>query len=249
MADQGWRVIDCGNLIKAMSVLHGMPIAYYFWNMRILILGATGRTGRLLLSQALKRGYEVQVLVRDRQKIRIADPKLQVMEGHPADKACLAKAIQGCEAVLSTLNISRHNDFPWSGIRSPLNLLSDVMASIIKLAEAHAIRRVIFTSAWGVGETEKDIPKWFRWLIRNSNIRYPYQDLFRTEQVVKNSQLDWTAVRPAVLTNFKRISACKVSIDNDPLPGLFISRASVASFMLDVLEKGMYIREAPVISA
>lgn len=216
--------------------------------MRILILGATGRTGRLLLGQALERGYEVQVLVRDRHKVRISHPDLQVMEGHPADRACLAKAIRGCEAVLSTLNISRHNDFPWAGLRSPQHLLSDVMASVIMLAGQHAFRRVIFTSAWGVGETEKDLPKWFRWLIKNSNLRYPYQDLFRTEQLLKDSPLDWTAVRPAALTNSRRRTPCKVSFNNSPPPGLFISRATVAAFMLDALENGTYVREAPVIS-
>ena len=216
--------------------------------MRILILGATGRTGRRLLSQALERGYQVQVLVRDRHKIRITHPELQVMEGHPADRACLAKAIRGCEAVLSTLNISRHNDFPWAGLRSPRNLLSDVMASVIMLMQDHGIRRVIFTSAWGVGETEKDLPKWFRWLVNKSNIRYAYQDLFRTEELLKKNQLDWTAVRPAILTNFKRSTRYKISINNSPVPGLFISRATVASFMLDVLEKDLYVKETPVIS-
>ncbi|RYZ47023.1 MAG: SDR family oxidoreductase [Sphingobacteriales bacterium] len=217
--------------------------------MRILILGATGRTGRHLLAQALERGYQVQVLVRDRHKIRITHPELQVMQGHPADRACLGKAIQGCEAVLSALNISRYNDFPWAALRTPHNFLSDVMAGIIALADSYAIRRVIFTSAWGVGDTEADIPGWLRWLVKKSNLRYPYQDLYRTEELLKKTQLDWTAVRPAVLTNFKRRASCRVSLDNTPKPGLFISRATVASFMLDALEKELYVKQAPVISA
>ena len=216
--------------------------------MRILLLGASGRTGRLLLRQALNRGYDVQILVRDRRKITLTDPRLSVMEGHPADRACLVKAIQGCNAVLSTLNISRHNDFPWAGLRTPPDFLSAVMANIVTLAPQHGIRRIIFTSAWGVGETEQDLPGWFRWLVKHSNIRYPYNDLLRTEELLRTTDLDWTAVRPAILTNFKQRAQYKISLRNTPLPGLFISRATVAAFMLDILEKQSYLRETPVIS-
>lgn len=216
--------------------------------MRILLLGATGRTGRLLLTQALARGHEVNVLVRDRHKIAIADPNLMVLQGHPADRACLSKMMKDCDAVISTLNISRYNDFPWTPLRTPKNFLSEVMTQVISLAEENNIRRIIFTSAWGVGETEAELPGWFRWLIRKSNLRYPYADLLRTEELVKRSSLDWTAVRPTVLMNSRRIVPAKVSYPGNKPPSLFINRASVASFLLDVLEQGLCIKETPAIS-
>ncbi|PZR27813.1 MAG: hypothetical protein DI535_08670 [Citrobacter freundii] len=216
--------------------------------MRILLLGATGRTGRRLLSQALSRGHEVHVVVRDRHKITITDPGLFVLQGHPADKACLDKAIKGCEAVISTLNISRYNDFPWTPLRTPKSFLSDVMAQIISLAPEHHINRVIFTSAWGVGETEAELPGWFRWLVKKSNLRYPYADLLKTEELVKRSSLEWTAVRPTILTNSRKIAVAKLSYPGNKPSSLFISRASVASFMLDALEKGLCVRETPTIT-
>ena len=216
--------------------------------MRILLLGATGRTGRLLLKQALQRGHDVIVLVRDRHKIGFTDANLQVMQGHPADRACLDTAMKGCDAVLSTLNISRYNDFPWTPLRTPKDFLSNVMTQLIPLCEAHNIKRLIFTSAWGVGDTEKDIPGWFRWLLKKSNLRYPYQDLYRTEELVKKTSLEWTAVRPAVLLNSKKIRPAKISKENAPVPSLFINRASVASFILDALEHNLCVRETPVIS-
>ncbi len=216
--------------------------------MRILLLGATGRTGRLLLKQALQRGHEVIVLVRDRHKISFTDPNLKVMQGHPADRTCLDTAMKGCDAVLSTLNISRYNDFPWTPLRTPKDFLSNVMTQLIPLCEAHKIKRVIFTSAWGVGDTEKDMPGWFRWLVKKSNLRYPYQDLYRTEELVKKTSLEWTAVRPVVLLSSKKISPPRISKENIPVPSLFINRASVASFILDALEQNLCVRETPVIS-
>jgi putative NADH-flavin reductase len=215
--------------------------------MRILLLGATGRTGRLLLQQALQRGHEVMVLVRDRHKITITDTNLQVMQGHPADRSCLDTAMKGCDAVLSTLNIARYNDFPWTPLRSPKDLLSNVMTQLVSLAGSHNIERIIFTSAWGVGDTEKDIPGWFRWLVKKSNLRYPYQDLYRTEELIKKTSLQWTAVRPTVLTNAKKIVPVKISKAGDRVPSLFISRATVASFILDALEQKLCVTEAPVI--
>ena len=214
--------------------------------MRLLLLGATGRTGRLVLDQALARGHELNVLVRDRRRIRVTDPKLRVMQGHPADRVCLGKIMGGCDAVISTLNISRQNDFPWAALRTPKDFLSDVMTSILQLAPAHHIRRIVFTSAWGVGDSEKELPGWFRWLVKKSNLRYPYADLYRTEQLLRDTQFEWTAVRPTVLTNSRKITAAKLS--NGEPDSLFISRASVAAFLLDAVEQGLYIGETPVIS-
>lgn len=216
--------------------------------MRILILGATGRTGRLILEEALDRGHEVTVLARDAGKIKSASPLLNVLEGTPADPTSLSQAMNNCEAILSALNISRVNDFPWSRLRTPKDFLSTVMSNIIEISPRHRIRRVIFTSAWGAAETRKDIPGWFRWFIEHSNIRYPYDDHARQEELVSKSSLDWTAVRPAGLINSKKKKEIIVSINNHPRPHIIISRYNVARFMLDVLEQGLYVGEKVVIS-
>jgi uncharacterized protein YbjT (DUF2867 family) len=215
--------------------------------MKILILGATGRTGSLLLKEAIKEGYVINVLVRDKNKLQITSPLLTVFEGTPADREALLPAMQGCNAILSTLNISRTSDFPWAPLRSPENLLSVSMKNIIELANQTNIKRIIITTAWGVNETKKDIPGWFRWLIDHSNIGYPYRDHERQEDLLKQSTLSWTTVRPAGLTNSVNNKPVQVSIHNSPKPGLTISRQNVARFMIKVLEEGLYINEAPAV--
>ena len=129
--------------------------------MRILILGATGRTGKHLLEQALQRGHIVNALVRDRNKIISNDPHLTVFEGTPSDKTILENAMKGCETILGALNISRVSDWPWAKLRSPADFLSATMKNIIELASGQNVQRVIFISALGAGETKKDIPGWF----------------------------------------------------------------------------------------
>jgi putative NADH-flavin reductase len=109
---------------------------------QILILGSTGRTGKWLLEEALQRGYAVNVLVRDASKI-LPQTHLTVFEGKPDATADLQKAAKGCEAVLSTLNISRTSDFPWARLRASSDFLSKTMQNIAKTG----VKRVIFTSA------------------------------------------------------------------------------------------------------
>jgi putative NADH-flavin reductase len=216
--------------------------------MRILLLGATGRTGKLVMQQALQRGHIVHALVRDKNKVKLNHADLTLFEGQPADKAVLENGMKGCEAILSALNISRTSDFPWAKLRSPKDFLSSVMKHIIELAPQQSISRIIFTSAWGAAETRKDIPGWFRWFIEHSNIKYPYDDHARQEELIKQTSLQWTSVRPVGLTNSNNTKELIVTINNNPKPWLTISRRHVASFMLDVLEKNLYVGEMVVVS-
>lgn len=215
--------------------------------MRILILGATGRTGKLLLQQALASGYHINVLLRDKSKVALHSA-LTIFEGTPADKNILANAMDGCEAVLSALNISRTSDFPWSALRTPKTLLSETAAHLIDLAPKYGISRVIVISAWGAGSSRQEIPWWFKWLIDNSNIGIAYRDQEKQEELFEASALNYTIARPVGLVNSLKSKPVRVSLNNIPKPHLTISRLDVAKFMLQILEGGQYIRQMPVLS-
>lgn len=215
--------------------------------MRILILGATGRTGKLLLKTALEEGFEVNCLSRNSSRIQPAE-KLQVFEGNPANSEELEKAMQGCEYVLNVLNISRTSDFPWAKLRTPSNYLSEVMKNLIPLAEKQSIKGVIVCSAWGVAETKKDIPFWFRWMIDYSNIGVAYRDHERQEELLSKSSLPWTIVRPVGLTNFRSQENIRVSLNNTPKPSLMISRQSLARFLLQCIKEENLRGKKPAIS-
>lgn len=216
--------------------------------MHILILGATGRTGKLLLDQALATGHRVTVLVRDHRQLNYQSDRLTVVESQSFDPASLEMAIASCDAVLSALNISRTSDFPWAPLRTPPTFLSGLMERLLPVCDAQNVRRLIVVTAWGATETRKDIPFWFRWLIDYSNIGIAYRDHERQETLLRQSKLDWTIVRPVGLTNGKSPAPIVETIDNQPKPHLTISRANVARFMLDVLHINQYVRQAVTIS-
>lgn len=217
--------------------------------MHVLILGATGRTGKQLLAQALAAGHQVTVLVRDKRKVSAVSDRLTVVESRELDIPSLRLAITGCDAVLSALNISRTSDFPWSPLRTPPTFLSDLLTRLVAVGREHNVRRLIVITAWGASETKKAIPFWFRWLIDYSNIGVAYRDHERQEKLLEQAtDLDWTIVRPVGLTNGKSHKPVIETIDNKPKPNLMISRLNVARFMLDALRNNQYIRQAVTIS-
>lgn len=215
--------------------------------MQILLLGATGRTGKLILEKALENGHRVHVLSRNTERIEKCEG-LKIFKGNPAIKEDLEKALSGCHAIISVLNISRNSDFPWSKLRTPKHFLSSVMKVLVPLAEEKGISRIIVCSAWGVAETKEDIPRWFRWFIENSNIGAAYADHERQEKILENSQLKWTIVRPVGLINSMKQQKVVESFNNTIKPGLTISRKSVADYMVESLNREHLFREKVVIS-
>jgi len=215
--------------------------------MKILLLGATGRTGKWVYQKSLERGYSIHCLARNSERIEKYD-QATLLEGDASNPDDLATAIAGCNAVISVLNISRRSDFPWSALRTPKNFLSKTMGNLVPLAEKNKVNRIIICSAWGVSETVQDIPGWFKWLIQNSNIGVAYEDHNRQERIVSDSALNWTIVRPVGLTNSSKEQSVLESFDNHPKPSLTISRKSVAGFLLDSLERDDLIKKKVVIS-
>lgn len=216
--------------------------------MKVLILGATGRTGKWLVSSALERSYEVNCLVRPESRSKIEEEPVNIVEGTPLDRDALAEASAGCDALVSALNVSRKSDFPWAKMRTPEDFLSEVMKNIIAIAADSGPRRVVICTAWGVGETFEDLPRWFAWFIRNSNIGITYADHERQEKLLRQSDLDWTVVRPSGLTNSKKDRKIRESYSNKPRPSLMISRKSVAQFMIEAIERRDLSGKSPVIS-
>ncbi len=216
--------------------------------MEIFILGATGRTGRLIVEEALKQGYDLNVLVRDKNKIPFDTKSIKVYQGTPARRADLAAAMQGCDLIISALGIAKASDAPWSKLISPENFVSESMKNVIAEANQQNLKRLITISAWGVGETKKDIPFWFKWMIDYTNLRFVYADHESQEKLLAASNLTWTAVRPVALNDSKKTKALKVSLNNFPKPSLYISRQSVAKFIVDIVKSDKYDRKSPTIS-
>jgi putative NADH-flavin reductase len=214
--------------------------------MKILILGITGRTGLLVAAEAVKRGHTVVGIARDPEKVTVKEAV--VIKGTPYDFDTVRKAMVGCEAVISTLNIFPKSDGLFGKIKSPLDSMSVSINNAVKAMKEKDIKRIVVMTALGVGDSVNEIPGFFKFLIRISNIKYAYADHDAQEKVLEKSDLAWTVVRPVGLTDKND----KLSILHN-LKGVgkitsTISRNAVAHFMLNCVERGQFIQQKPGIS-
>lgn len=210
-------------------------------------MGATGRTGNWVVKEAVRKGYEVNCLVRSPQKLPDVEG-IHVFVGNAINVPDLKKAVAGCGAVISALNISFKSNFPWSPLSSSKTYMSDVMKTLVPVVNEQGLKRVIVCTALGVGETRKDIPFLFRLIVDHSNIGYVYQDHERQEAVLRNSDLDWTIVRPTGLTNSEKEEQIKESFGSGTKLSNTISRKSVGRCMVEAVGNEALIGKAVGIS-
>ena len=206
--------------------------------MKILVLGATGRTGKLFAQLATAKNHQVTAIIRNKKDAIL--PKVNYIEGLPTDEQLLTKVLQGMDAVVVSLNINRSSDNPFARVVSPLTLISDSVKALMPAMEKNNVKRIITVSASGVGDSWNDMSLVVRWLIRYSNIWKAYEDHDRQEQIVRRSGLDWTIVRPVML-NDKGPDEYKAVVGKPS--GGSISRNGVAKFILDSLESDKYVIE------
>lgn len=204
---------------------------------RILVVGATGGTGRQIVLQALERGYAVTALARDPSKLGLEHPKLTVVRGDVLDPASLDAAVRGQDAVLSALG---HRQY-----FRPTRILSEGTRNVLRAMETHGVSRFVCETSLGIGDSAGRLGLVYTFFTIPAVLPFYFWDKARQERVVEASPVDWILVRPAALTNGRR----RGSVRHGPRAGGFlwaarISRADVAAFMLDQLTSDASLRTA-----
>ena len=197
--------------------------------MRLLILGATGGTGRALIRQARERGHEITAFVRSPQKLRALADRVTVRQGDPRSVAELRAALPGHDAVVSALGP------PGPGRTT---ILRAGARSTVEAMQTGGPRRLIVVSAAVLFDDLGVLG----WLLRRTLLTNVAEDSAEMERIVMASGLDWTIARPPRLTNGPLTGRYRV--ENEHLPDrsalASISRADVAHFLLSELEHNTY---------
>lgn len=212
--------------------------------MKLLVLGASGGCGRQVVKRAIQRGHNIISVVRhETDYIPHKDEKL--IRGSVLNEGTIKRAAEGADAVISCLGLKRKSKLnPWSEITSPINLTTKVSKHLVNILEPGT--RVIMVSAGGVGDSF-DRTNWLiRFLINTSSLGPAYEDLENMEAVMEKSELDWLAVRPVTLTDGGNSESTHITDEYEATSK--ISRASVAVWMLDALERdGDFIEHTEMI--
>jgi len=205
---------------------------------RVLIVGATGGTGRQLVMQALERGYAVTALVRDPSRLQVDHPQLTVIQGDVLDEGSADAAMRGQEAVLSALGHKRYF--------YPTRILSEGTRYILRAMEIHGVRRLVCETSLGIGDSAGRMGLYYTLFVIPVILPFYFWDKTRQERMIAGSNVEWVIVRPGVLTNGdKRGRSRQGRHVGSFLMTVRISRADVADFMLNQLVSDTYLRAAP----
>lgn len=207
---------------------------------KILVLGATGPTGRHIVSQALARGYDVTVLVRSPDKATdLMGAKIVV--GDARDEKALRQAVKDRDAVISALGT------PASPFRE-VTLLSTAARALVNSMKAEHVSRLVTITGMGAGDSAGHGGFLFDNVIFPLLLRKVYVDKNRQEAIIKGSDVDWTIVRPAILNNKPGRGTTRTLTDLGDFHGGSISRADVARFTLDQVNSDAWLRKSPLIT-
>jgi uncharacterized protein YbjT (DUF2867 family) len=195
--------------------------------MKVVIFGANGRTGRQLTRQALAAGHFAVAVTRRPESFPFADPALTVAGADVRDAPSLTDVVHGADAVLSTLGV------PFS--RHPIDTYSVGVRNVVAAMRETGVRRFVVVSSTGVYPTphRRNAPaalRFFEPILKRTIGKTTYDDQRRMENIVRDSGLDWTIVRPSGLFDLGSPTDY-IAGEVDPV-GAFTSRADLADYLL-----------------
>jgi uncharacterized protein YbjT (DUF2867 family) len=204
--------------------------------MKVLVIGATGGTGRLAVQRLLERGDSVRALARKPAEITERHERLEVVQGDARDAGSLERAAQGVDAVLSAFG--------------PRSLKKDDLQetfarNLVGALHKDGVKRIVNLSAWGAGDSAPLAGLLFS-AIRHTVLRHVYADKERGEAVLLNAGLDYVNVRPGRLLNAPARGGVKASLDGAGIKKE-LTRDDLAAFMVEQLHSDAWLRKSPLI--
>jgi putative NADH-flavin reductase len=202
--------------------------------MKLVVLGATGGTGLEIVRQAITAGHTVTAFVRSPERLQSFRNSIEIQQGNLLSRLELAKALAAQDAVLSAF-----------GPRVPIakgdeNLLRTFASVLTEAMLSTGIKRLIVESAAFLFKDAIFPPAYLL-----GKLLFPtvVEDGGAMEQIIQNTPLDWTLVRPPRLTNGPRSAAYRVREGHLPTFGFSISRADVADCFLKVVTDQTTVRK------
>lgn len=207
--------------------------------MKLVIFGAAGGTGRIVVEQALAEGYEVTAFDRHPAALNIEHPKLKLVQGDVFKSDDVEKAVEGQDAVICVLGVPPTVTIP---------VCSAGTENIVEAMQKYGVKRFICQSAFAVAALDgewTEVPWMVPLLTLSPKVKAMFADKVRQEKIVRQSDLDWIIVRPARLTNGPGTGHYT---SGDPLHigmNAKITRADVADFLLKQVSDNTYVHSAP----
>src|SRR5579863_1862520 len=192
---------------------------------KIIVFGATGRTGKLVVEQALQAGYQVTVVIRQPDAFAVRHQNLAIIKGDIFQPATFENAFSGKDAVVSCLG---------SKATQRTTVYSQGVSNIATGMLKAGLNRIICISAGAVIVPSKS-SLIMQFVIRNilqRILKHMYSDMLVMERLLSESSLNWTVIRPPRLTNSKYTGKYRSTINEHLNNPSKISRADLADYIV-----------------
>jgi putative NADH-flavin reductase len=207
---------------------------------QVLIIGASQGIGLETAQQAVAAGHQVRAFARSATGIALSDPNLQKIRGDALKTEDVHAALIGMDVVIQTLGVRLGDLF------RPVHLFSDATRVLIAAMGTQGVKRLICVTGFGAGDSRASISCLQRMPFQIVFGR-AYEDKSLQERLIKDCGLEWTIVRPGVLTGGPRTGHFKILSEAAQWRNGLISRSNVAEFLVRQIEDQTYIRRAVVL--
>jgi putative NADH-flavin reductase len=228
--------------------------------MHFLLLGATGRTGKHVVSELLSQGHTAVALVRPSSSNLTPHPGLTVITGSPLSKSDIKTALSAApsltpSAAIFTLNTVRKSESPFAPQLSPPRFLADSCANVCDVLEQAGIHRIVVMSTAGAGDSWANLPWLTKAFMGWTNIKYALEDHNLVDKELRLTKMEWTLVRASRLEfdDPKKPADTKKEVQTLDSKGDgmrmtdSVRVSSVARFLVKVAVEGLYIKNAVVV--
>ena len=208
--------------------------------MKILVVGAAGKTGRLVVDRALAAGHQVVALVHspeDEEKHPLPSGA-EVIHGDVQNPTRLEHAMQGCTAVIDTLG----GKTPWKATELEANAAKVVLEVMARVGA----KRLIVISVVGAGTSKDQAPWAYEHILMPTYLRGAVKDKDAMEAEVSHSNVEWVLVRPPVLNDHEPTGSVRVVPTGEIAHK--ITRADLAQFLVDQLTSNQYLGQAVTVA-
>ena len=214
----------------------------------VLIVGATGGTGRATVDELLARGHRVTAFSRHAESIDHPSPWLTRINGDATNPSDVDPVVAGHDAVIVTLGITENplRVRVLGPARTPLDVRSAGTRNVVAAMHRNDVRRLVVQSSYGVGETRGRL-RWLDRLFFNALLKPQIADTEAQEVAVRESGVDWVLAQPVHLDDDDDEGAPFASATGE-VRRWKISRKSVAGFLAEAAVRHDFLRQSVALS-
>ena len=210
---------------------------------KVLVIGASHGIGLETVRAALRAGHSVRALARSATTMPIQDANLDKVSGNALDRDTIRNALQDVDVVIQTLGI----DFSARAIFEGTTLFSESTRILVDAMKAAGVKRLVAVTGLGAGDSRGHGGLLYAAFVLPLLLKRVYDDKDVQEWIIRSSGLDWTIVRPGLLTNSPATGRYRVLTASKDWQFGMISRADVADFLVRQVDDRSLVGTTPLL--